>query len=81
VRLDRDTHVHLWVVHHPEAGWCHRVRMEKPRTPEVSGLPRLTMVMSMLGLRPLHYDHDAVWRARDQSLHVMQPIVRPPLHR
>lgn len=80
VTIDRDTRVHVWVVRHPEAGWCHRVRLERPRIQETSGLPRLANALMLLGLRPLVYDFDAVWRAKDQSLHVMQPIQRPRFH-
>lgn len=80
VRLDRDTVVHVWVEQHPEVGWCHRVRMDR-RKRGGSALPHLTHVLSLMGLRPLLYDTDAVWRGKDQSLHVMQPLLREPVHR
>lgn len=80
VRFDRDTVVHLWVEHHAEAGWCHRLRMVGGRKNVGPGIPKLLEVVTALGLRPVLYETDAVWRARDQSIHVMQPLVRPAQH-
>jgi hypothetical protein len=81
VKMGAGMWVHYWVDEHVEAGWCHRLKLCTSRTERFSAMRRLLEVLHLFGLRPLHYDYDAVWRAeRDYSVHIMQPIYRELIH-